>query len=446
MLRQMFWAMCSSITSSSATQLISLDNLVSYYKLDGSLGYAYDSNRTYDASFLGTGVLQNQLGKVNTSFTFNSSSAGIDCSSGNRNLNFGTTQNFSISFWMKSASTNTADAWVISKKKQTGAGILIGVEFGLPYVFLHDPSTVDNNITQIHFYGTPVVVNENWHHLILTVQRDSSVRLYVNGVLDKDISMNQLTGTLTSAASFTIGRRSSTTTTPNAIYYNGAVDEVGVWNRVLSATEVSTLYSNGYGLTYPFTSNEVRGAFSASDNFNSYKDGSILSDYPNWGIEKGVFKVYNPTGTAGEVYCSSLYGTNNSVYYKGNFNKNQYSQATYILDSCIDTIGVSVRNSGGNSIFYSYYVYTGTYQGKHSWLYKDYGNTLKEVSSNSQVWTAGDVMRLEVIDSSLYVYKNGAFICGGTDASIKTGNPGISGYGDVSGISYRVDNWSGGDL
>lgn len=35
--------------------------------------------------------------------------------------------------------------------------------------------------------------------------------------------------------------------------FNGAVDEVGVWNRVLNAAERSALYNSGAGKTYPFT-------------------------------------------------------------------------------------------------------------------------------------------------------------------------------------------------
>ncbi len=36
--------------------------------------------------------------------------------------------------------------------------------------------------------------------------------------------------------------------------FNGLVDEVGVWNRPLSPSEVATLYNSGDGLTYPFGS------------------------------------------------------------------------------------------------------------------------------------------------------------------------------------------------
>ena len=36
----------------------------------------------------------------------------------------------------------------------------------------------------------------------------------------------------------------------NVVGMNGLVDEVGFWNRALSATEISNLYNNGLGITY----------------------------------------------------------------------------------------------------------------------------------------------------------------------------------------------------
>ena len=36
-------------------------------------------------------------------------------------------------------------------------------------------------------------------------------------------------------------------------FFNGALDEVGIWRRVLTANEITTLYNGGAGLSYPFT-------------------------------------------------------------------------------------------------------------------------------------------------------------------------------------------------
>ena len=35
--------------------------------------------------------------------------------------------------------------------------------------------------------------------------------------------------------------------------YNGLIDEVGFWHKVLSQSEVTSLYNSGAGLAYPFS-------------------------------------------------------------------------------------------------------------------------------------------------------------------------------------------------
>ena len=53
----------------------------------------------------------------------------------------------------------------------------------------------------------------------------------------------------TAADSFTIGNGGTKDPTS---FYAGKADEVGVWSRALSASEVAQLYSGGLGLSYPF--------------------------------------------------------------------------------------------------------------------------------------------------------------------------------------------------
>jgi hypothetical protein len=38
-----------------------------------------------------------------------------------------------------------------------------------------------------------------------------------------------------------------------ANYYDGLIDEIGIWSRVLTSGEISELYNGGSGLSYPFS-------------------------------------------------------------------------------------------------------------------------------------------------------------------------------------------------
>ena len=60
--------------------------------------------------------------------------------------------------------------------------------------------------------------------------------------------INALIGdTPTSPYHFNLGRRPL----GNSYYYNGILDEIGVWDRELTSTEVTELYNSGSGKQYP---------------------------------------------------------------------------------------------------------------------------------------------------------------------------------------------------
>ena len=45
--------------------------------------------------------------------------------------------------------------------------------------------------------------------------------------------------------------------------FKGTIDELGIWNRALTDADVSKLYNNGNGLSYPFSA-QVLSATSQS--------------------------------------------------------------------------------------------------------------------------------------------------------------------------------------
>lgn len=88
--------------------------------------------------------------------------------------------------------------------------------------------------------GSVITVTPNqWNHLA-AVLSGSSITLYVNGQTN-----SQMTGTLASIPNIQSGPLviGATDYNPPGRFYNGAIDEVRIYNRALSATEVSDEYS-----------------------------------------------------------------------------------------------------------------------------------------------------------------------------------------------------------
>jgi hypothetical protein len=69
---------------------------------------------------------------------------------------------------------------------------------------------------------------------------------YINGV---GASATETITPVSSLYHFVLGGNSNS----NIAYFNGSIDEVGVWSRALTAAEVTSLYSSGAGNQYPFT-------------------------------------------------------------------------------------------------------------------------------------------------------------------------------------------------
>lgn len=92
---------------------------------------------------------------------------------------------------------------------------------------------------------TGVAVNDGqWHHLVAITDKDAinfGTALYIDGVLDTQRAETQVL-----AAN---GQRMAIADNPGARnrFWNGEIDDVAVWDRVLTEAEIGQLYSNGAG-------------------------------------------------------------------------------------------------------------------------------------------------------------------------------------------------------
>ena len=85
------------------------------------------------------------------------------------------------------------------------------------------------------------MVAGNWYHIAVTAN-GGSLRLYVGGVL---VNTASITAGPVDTAALTVGA----TNTPSS-YFDGAVDQLSMWHRVLDATDVAELYNSGDGIDF----------------------------------------------------------------------------------------------------------------------------------------------------------------------------------------------------
>jgi hypothetical protein len=210
-------------------------------------------------------------------------------------------QNMTISAWIKpNAGYGTEfddHIDVVSRWGSAGANnaaYLLGVNSG-GYVkfFTH------NGVSSSRLSSLNTIPTDEWTHIVGT--RDgTSMKVYINGVLD-----NTLAGGVTPQASqynLLIGSEPA-----SMAFFDGLIDDVVIFNRVLSAGEVASLYNatvNRYDINF---TNQVAGYYyykgrvADTDGATNVTEGRYLEIYfpptqtTNNGAQASSFAGYNST-------------------------------------------------------------------------------------------------------------------------------------------------------
>ena len=233
---QVGWRAATVVGASASSTLNT--GLYSVYKAESN---ANDSLGNYNGT--AQGGLTYSTGKSGNAFTFNGSNADILLSNGAWNF----TGNFSISMWVKFSSSGLSQILI--------SNFTIGGTTTVSGWFIEKTST------QLRFRGSnngSLVLNATkssfspstsvYTHLVFTRSSVNS-NIYIDGVLDT-------TSTATGAPNYEstnypmIGANKYNSTTYQE-FFNGNIDEVNVWNKELTSTEVTELYNAGTGKFYP---------------------------------------------------------------------------------------------------------------------------------------------------------------------------------------------------
>jgi len=102
--------------------------------------------------------------------------------------------------------------------------------------------------------GDIVVFDGKWHHIVMMRRDGIHLRLYVDGVEDTGVTNH---GDATIAADYDLSRTDEHNAYIGAVWHDdnntlekhfgGLSNEVAVWNRALTADEVSYLWNGGIG-------------------------------------------------------------------------------------------------------------------------------------------------------------------------------------------------------
>jgi len=175
---------------------------------------------------------------------------------------------FTIVAWFKGASG--ADGTIFGK-----AGADVNTERAVQF-FTDGNDFGYGRLGNTHLSTGVTVADGTWHHAALVSWNDGGTykgTVYIDGVARVTAS----TGSGTQAdKDFLIGARRNTNNTDLGYLFTGNIDEVGIWNSALTATEIKAIYDN---VRLDFTKNSVGYASSSSlAGWWRMGDGTTTSD------------------------------------------------------------------------------------------------------------------------------------------------------------------------
>ncbi len=228
------------------TPLFSDANLQAYYRLEGNSNDSKGSNNGTDTSI----TYSTSYGKYGQGASLNGSSSKITLPSASA---LEPTGSFTVAGWVN-PTNGAADCGFIETIFQSTvlAGFLVGMTGGNLRCLIGKNTGLTINTDYVDVHGSKTINDGNWHH-IAAVWDGTHIILYVDGVQDSSFS-NSINPVYNATVYCKIGCQGETGT--DAHFLSGDIDDLALFNRGLTATEVMSLYNN----SLPFYLNIVNQA------------------------------------------------------------------------------------------------------------------------------------------------------------------------------------------
>jgi hypothetical protein len=195
--------------------------LISCFLFEGNLT---DGTGNYSASQQNTSLIINRKNNANSALSFGGTATNSRLSINNPTYSTNNV-NFTLSFWLRANETNRGQT-IFSTVNSTQQ---IYISQNVLYYYADN-----NNLVGIG------INTSNWYHYIVSYQASNrTTMVYVNGnLLNTRIASN----TITLSPTLLFGHNGQTAAT-NAAIFNGTIDDIKIYNRNLTQSEITQLYN-----------------------------------------------------------------------------------------------------------------------------------------------------------------------------------------------------------
>ena len=258
-------------------------DLVSYYDFDEASGNLLDLT-VNSKDLTNSNITYSQTGIIENAYSYNGST-----STSVRTERLVSAYPFTYNVWFKTTATDGELIAIADSTNNTGSSYL-RIEAGKP--------TIGAYVLGGSNYICVNATTKNdgaWHMATAIFKSDTNKLLYVDGVYSCNlITSSAFNGSANRTAFGYLPRLSP------AIYFNGNIDEAGIWDRVLTSDEVTELYNSGDGFTYPFSAGEC------SPTINEDWVISSALDCNSYEINLGTGNLVLSTGAKLRLFDSNI--------------------------------------------------------------------------------------------------------------------------------------------
>jgi hypothetical protein len=174
-------------------------------------------------------------------------------------LDFAASDNFTISTWFKSDTTGSSSGKqiILTKGSEAAAGYQMYFRSGADIVTFatDDDATWDAGTDQV--VSVTDVYDGNWHHILATRTGTTKMQLYIDGVLEDEITSFAETGTLANSSTLYFGDLNGVDDGNGEL--DGDIDETKIYRFAFTASQVATEYNQGKAQVFGATSTDSSG-------------------------------------------------------------------------------------------------------------------------------------------------------------------------------------------
>ena len=210
-------------------------NLLGHWKLDDATGSV-----ATDAAGTNNGTLQNA-----PAWTDGIDEGALEFDGANDYVSFGspydlTGDEYSVAVWFKATASGTRDLVALTDTTTGNHGVLLEQRSDGTLRYLHRSPSGNTGGTNV--YSTQAYNDGVWHHAAI-VKDATHIRLYVDGM---EAGAAAASVNLAETTDLVLGRLGENF---SARYFQGSLDDVRIYDRGLSATDVTVLANQSPGVT-----------------------------------------------------------------------------------------------------------------------------------------------------------------------------------------------------